>query len=287
MLKRIAIRMAAIVVTILIGLLVSATLVRMAPGFDSDEHQLDSRLSADTIAALKADKLANRNLLSFYATYIAHALHGDLGRSSALGTPVSELIRQRAGQTFRTCGSGLALGCGIGFLFAFATGIARASGLDLLFGSIATLSLCIPIAALALIFVLLRVPAGLAIATVIYPVVYRYARNILVRTLSMPHVITALAKGSGPIRILICHIIPVCAGQFLAIAGISVSLALSASIAIESLCGIPGLGQLAWQSALARDLPVLVTLTALIAVVTILANSLSDLVPPTVRSQGS
>lgn len=287
MLKRIAIRMGVITATMLTGLIVSATLVRMAPGFESDEHQLDSHLSAETVEALKADKLANRNLLSFYANYIVNALHGDLGRSSALGRPVSQLIQERAGPTFKTCGSGLALGCGMGFLFAFATGTARSSRWDLLFGSVAALSLCIPIAALALIAVLMRVPAALAIAIVVYPTVYRYARNILARTLEMPHVVTALAKGCGPARVLICHVIPVCAGQLLAIAGISVSLALGASIAIESLCGIPGIGQLALQSALARDLPVLVTLTALIAVITIVANSLSDLVPATVRSQRS
>jgi peptide/nickel transport system permease protein len=59
-------------------------------------------------------------------------------------------------------------------------------------------------------------------------------------------------------------------------AGITVSIALGASIPIESLCGLPGIGQLAWQAALSRDLPLLVNLTVLVTLVTLLANSGAD-----------
>jgi len=33
----------------------------------------------------------------------------------------------------------------------------------------------------------------------------------------------------------------------IALAGITVSIALGASIPVEALCGLPGIGQLAWQ----------------------------------------
>jgi peptide/nickel transport system permease protein len=59
----------------------------------------------------------------------------------------------------------------------------------------------------------------------------------------------------------------------LALAGVSVSLALGAAVPIEALCGIPGIGQLAWQAALGRDLPMLVTLTVLVTLVTLVANT--------------
>jgi peptide/nickel transport system permease protein len=62
----------------------------------------------------------------------------------------------------------------------------------------------------------------------------------------------------------------------IALAGVSVSLALGAAIPVESLCGLPGIGQLAWQAALSRDLPLLVNLTILVTVVTLLANSGAD-----------
>ena len=42
------------------------------------------------------------------------------------------------------------------------------------------------------------------------------------------------------------------------------------------MCGLPGIGQLAWQAALSRDLPLLVNLTVLVTLVTLLANSGAD-----------
>jgi peptide/nickel transport system permease protein len=62
----------------------------------------------------------------------------------------------------------------------------------------------------------------------------------------------------------------------IALAGVTISIALGASIPVESLCGLPGIGQLAWQAALSRDLPLLVNLTVLVTLVTLMANSAAD-----------
>ncbi len=40
-----------IAVTLFVGGLLAATLVRFAPGFDTDEQQMDSRLSTESIAS--------------------------------------------------------------------------------------------------------------------------------------------------------------------------------------------------------------------------------------------
>ena len=72
------------------------------------------------------------------------------------------------------------------------------------------------------------------------------------------------------------HICQPAAPELLALAGISISMAVSAMIPVEALCDSPGIGQLVWQSAAARDLPVLIYLTVLIAVVTCVANLVSD-----------
>ena len=49
------------------------------------------------------------------------------------------------------------------------------------------------------------------------------------------------------------------------------------AIPIKALCDLPGLGPLAWKAALGRDLPVLVSLTILIAAITQITNAASDL----------
>jgi ABC-type dipeptide/oligopeptide/nickel transport system permease component len=48
---------------------------------------------------------------------------------------------------------------------------------------------------------------------------------------------------------------------------------------------LAGIGQLAWQAALARDLPLLVDITILVTLVTLLANSGADVIGQMVRGQ--
>src|ERR1700739_1706804 len=90
--------MAAIV---LVGGLLSATLVRLAPGFDVDEQQLDSRLSSESVAALRQARTHDRNVVRFYIHYLARALCGDLGQSRTLNRPVRELLADRMPATAR------------------------------------------------------------------------------------------------------------------------------------------------------------------------------------------
>ena len=53
-------------------------------------------------------------------------------------------------------------------------------------------------------------------------------------------------------------------------------MAIGAAIPIEAICDTPGLGRLAWNAAMARDLPLLVNLTMVIAVVTTTATAVSE-----------
>ena len=62
-------------------------------------------------------------------------------------------------------------------------------------------------------------------------------------------------------------------------------MAFGAAVAIEAICDIPGLGQLAWKAAAARDLPVLVVLTVLIAMMTQMSNLVADFCSPAFRSE--
>jgi len=51
------------------------------------------------------------------------------------------------------------------------------------------------------------------------------------------------------------------------------------------LCGLAGIGQLAWQAALGRDLPLLMNITVLVTLVTLLANSGADVIAHMWRGQ--
>jgi peptide/nickel transport system permease protein len=270
-----------ILLTVLLGGLLGATLVRMGPGFGVDERELDSRLSADSQQAIRAENAKENNIALFYVRYIGGFLHGDFGFSRSLNRPVAELLRQRLPLTLESAGLGLTGGASLGLVLALLTVWWRAPGADLVPAVLSGLCLAAPAAVIALVLLWMGPWIGAAsrwaIALVVFPHVYRYAKNQLIATSQSPHVVAAEAKGLSSWRVLWAHVFTPAAPQLAALAGISVSLAFGASIPIEVICDTPGVGQLAWRAAMDRDLPLLVTITVLVALMTLVVNSLADL----------
>jgi len=271
--RRIARHGLTILATVLVGGFLAATLVRFAPGFDTDEAQLDPHLNSASIQALHQSRMEQNNIVRFYFNSLQRAFKGDLGTSISLGQPVSTLLEDRTPLTLRLVGMGLLLSLAATLAVALSAAWLRVSAYDALSTLISGTLLCIPAAVLALLSVLWNVPGALAIALIVFPRDYRYARNLLEKAYSQPHIVTARAKGLSELRILFWHVVPVVAPQLLALGGVSVSLAIGAAIPVEALCGLAGVGQLAWQAALARDLPLLMNITIMVTLVTLLANS--------------
>jgi peptide/nickel transport system permease protein len=283
--RKIARHAVAIAAIALLGGFLSATLVRLAPGFDSDEAQLDPHLNPESVLALRQSRLEQRNIVRYYFHSLRRAVHGDLGTSISLGQPVSTLVRERAPLTLRLVGLGLLMSWAAAMALALSAALLRRSAYEFFTTAISGTLLCIPAAVLALLSVLWNVPGALAIGLIVFPRIYRYSRNLLAKAYSLPHIVMARAKGLGELRILFWHVVPMAGPQLLAVAGISVSLAVGAAIPVEALCGLAGIGQLAWQAALARDLPLLVNITILVTLVTLLANSGADVIGHILRGQ--
>jgi peptide/nickel transport system permease protein len=265
------------VIFVFIGGLMGATLVRFAPGYGVTEEELDSRLNGDSLRALRLSHEPPRDLMRFYLQYGEKLLHGDLGFSSSMREPVRQPIAERFPETMKSVGFGLALGWAVGLSFAILSVTARSATVDFGVSLAATIALCTPAAVLALLCVIAQASGRLVIAAIIFPKVFQYARNLLLRSAALPHVLAARARGLSGARIFLCHILPVAAPQLLAVAGVTVSIAFTAAIPVEALCDMPGIGQLAWKAALSRDLELLVMLTMIVTTVTLLANSTAEL----------
>jgi peptide/nickel transport system permease protein len=274
-----------LVAAALLGGFLSAAMVRLAPGFDTDEAALDPHLTSQSIQALRQARTEQHNIFRFYLHSLQLAMHGDLGTSVSLRRPVSTLLQDRFPLTLRLVSLGLVMGWAAVIALAFTTALLRVAAYDLLATFLTGLMICIPAAVLALLSVLWNIPGALAIALIIFPRDYRYVHNLLNKAYSMPHIVTARAKGLSELRILFWHVVPSAGPQLLALAGVSVSLAIGAAIPVEALCGLAGIGQLAWQAALARDLPLLMNITVLVTLVTLLANSSADVIGHVWRGQ--
>jgi peptide/nickel transport system permease protein len=266
-----------LLIVLVIGGFLGATLVRLAPGFGVDEEELDSRLSQESIEAVRQSNAAQGSLAGYYVHYLSQLAHGDLGVSRTLHQPVRQLLAERLPETLKSVGLGLALGWSAGLALAMVAVMSRTGLADLIASLLASVLLCFPAAVMALLFVLAQAPGRLVVGLIVFPKIFHYARNLLVRSASLPHVLTARAKGLGGIRVLLWHILPIAAPQLLALTGISFSLAFAAAIPVEVLCDLPGIGQLAWEAAMGRDLELLVNLTMLVTLVTLLANSAADM----------
>ncbi len=273
---RIARHLAAFLVTILMAGLIGATLVRFGPGFEADEQQLDPRLDAQSMQALRDAHSQERNLLSFYAHFLGRMATGDLGFSRSLARPVRELLAERAIVTMRLLAAGLAGGWLLGLALAVTAVMWRVPLFEVTAAAASSFFLCVPTAVFALLLFFTNGPVRFAIALLIFPKVFRYARNLLAEAYTQPHVLTARARGLSEARVFFWHVAPWTTPQLLALAGVSLGVAFGAAIPIEVLCDFPGIGQLAWKAAVARDLPLLVSLTIVVAAVTQLTNSASD-----------
>jgi len=276
MIVRISRRVAWIVTLWLLAGFLGAVLVWMAPGFGIDERVLDPRWTKDSSVALRGDEQARLGPVSFYIDWLEHFARGDLGESNSLGRPVADLLRERLPITLRSAAAGLALGWAAGLILAVATYFIKLPGFDWLTAAVAGILLSLPSAVIAVLFVMLDAPVSWAIAAVIVPQVFSYARNLCNRAMCRTHVLMAAAKGVGSARIFFWHVLSTIGPQLLALAGVSVTLAFTAAIPIEVICDSPGVGQLAWLAAMARDLPLLVNITLIVTGITLTANSISD-----------
>src|SRR5579862_8645389 len=96
-----------------------AMLMRIAPGFSSDDQELNSGLSAQSIQAVRQARLADANIPRFYARYLMSLVRGDLGTSRSLNQPVKNLLRERLPVTL----SNLAFALVVGWLLGLALAI--------------------------------------------------------------------------------------------------------------------------------------------------------------------
>ena len=277
LIRRVLRHLLAIAITLLMGGLLAATLIRFAPGFGVDERELDPRYREESLRALRAAQATEGNILQFYGRYLGGAVRGEFGLSRSLNRPVSELIAERFPVTLRSLGLALVAAWLIGLLLALPGAMTRSPVYDAVSSLLSGLFLSLPAAALALLLLWVGGTVPLVIALVVFPRLFRYVRNLLGKTYASAHVLAARAKGLGSTRILLWHVIPVAGPELLALTGVSVSMALGATIPVEVICDSPGIGQLAWRAVLARDLPLLVNLTVLVAALTVAANSASDL----------
>lgn len=143
---------------------------------------------------------------------------------------------------------------GIETIASFKTGLDRV--LDI------ALHLVMPTAALSLIYLALYM---------------RLMRASVLEVAEMDYVRTARAKGAGEGRLMLHHIVRNALLPVVTLLGLQFSSVLGGSVVVETIFTLPGLGQLAYQAVVQRDLNTLMGIIFLSSVLVVAVNFLTDL----------
>jgi peptide/nickel transport system permease protein len=267
----------SLVSVVLLGGFAAAALVRYSPGFDVDENSWNPKIGVNTLAAMHARREQQNQLPRFYAHYLVAALHGDLGQSDSLRAPVADLIGDRAPVSMRLVGWGTLGGLFLGAVLAWMAVWPRRLAPQLFANGVSGLLLAIPPAVLGLAFFFAEAPLAIAVALAVMPRVFGTMRALLDDLYTSPALLAARARGVKPAILALRYVLGAATPQMIALAGVAVVLAFGSIIPIEALCDVPGLGQLAWKAAIARDLPLLSGLALIITFMAAFVQTAGDL----------
>lgn len=276
--QAIAKRLAGLIFIVLLGGFAAAALVRYSPGFSSIPEDLDPAISPATLQALHARYENDNPLPVFYFRYLAGTLRGGFGVSTSLNQPVADLLRRRAPVTAKLVALGTAGGLLLGTLLAWLAVWTRRVALEAATVSISGLLLAVPPAVLGLVFFFNEAPLAIAVALALFPRLFGTMRTLLDDLAASPALLAARARGVRPLGIALRYVIAPAAPQLTALVGVALVLAFGSAIPIEVVCGVPGIGALALQAAIGRDMPLLCALALIITFFVTFVHSAGELV---------
>ena len=288
--------------------LLTFVLVDSAPGEFFDEMRLDPRISASTVANLRAQYGLDQPLPIKYLRWLRSVAKGDCGFSFAYNSPAAPIVWVRARNTLLLTGIATLFAWLIALPFGMWSAARPGKVADLLArGTIAAL-LATPEVILALLLLLFAVrsrhfPVG-GVASLDFshlnfwskckdlaahlflpstcltlgflPLLLSHVRASMRDILGAPFIAAAHAHGIPLRRLLYRHVLPAAANPLISLFGFSFGMLLSSSVVIEGIFGWPGLGQLMIEAILQRDLYLIVDSTVFATVFLTFGNLLAD-----------
>ncbi len=105
----------------------------------------------------------------------------------------------------------------------------------------------------------------------------RYTRATMLEVINQQYIVTARAKGLSEKKVLFVHafrnsLIPLITLMATMLPGL-----LGGSVVVESIFSVPGMGMLAFESILSRDIPVIMAITSISAFLTLIGIFLGDI----------
>jgi peptide/nickel transport system permease protein len=284
--------------------LVTFLVINVMPG-NAASQLLGANATPEQVAELEAKLHLDEPVFQQYVQWLGNVLRGDFGNSFASDQPVTSVISERLPVTLELILCSFIVS--LAFTVPVAVIAARRPGgiVDRLSMGVSMVGLSVAPYVLALVLVYVFaveldvLPAigyvsisegGLAqnLRTMIlpalsigFPLFCFYTRllraDIVDKMQGEDYVVTAQAKGLGPWRVLLRHALPNSLFGLLTLVALNFGTLIGATVVIESIFALPGIGQALLQSINNRDILVIEAIVLVLATIVVLANLVADL----------
>lgn len=295
-------RLLLLVATLFGASVVTFVLTNVLPG-DVAVMILGTRADSEQIEILRQQLGLNRPLYVQYLDWIVSVLQGDLGESLRFGDPVATLLAQRLPASAFLAFSSLTIAVIVAIPLGVVAAVERNTWKDFLtsVGAFTGISLPNFFWGMVLILLLARYvpilpPSGYvspledlpgAFAHVLLPAgalgfslmahLTRMTRSSLIEELRSGYVELARMKGLSSRRIVYRHALRNAFLPVLTVIGFQLGYLFGGIIVIEQLFSYPGLGRLAFNALINRDVPLIQGSVLTIAVIFMTSNLVVDL----------
>lgn len=295
MFKLIVKRIFEAIPTMLFLITISFFMMRLAPG---SPFTGERNLPPAVLANIEAKYNLNDPLWLQYINYLKQLLQGDFGPSFKYKDyTINELLAQQLPVSVEIGTYAFVIALILGVTLGVAAALKQNSLFDYTTMTIAMAGVVMPSFVKAPLFVLIFavtlqwLPAGGwndgALKNLILPVgtlaiaytssIARVTRGSMIEVMNSPFIRTARAKGLPTSHIVFKHALRPAMLPVISFLGPAFVGIITGSIIIETIFGLPGIGQLFVNGALNRDYSLVLSLTILVGVLTIFFNAIVDI----------
>ncbi|MCC5960504.1 MAG: ABC transporter permease [Rhodobacteraceae bacterium] len=295
-------RITGMLVVVLLVLTIAFIIVRVAPG-DPAALMLGPEATAQDAAELRQRLGLDRPILVQYATFMADAVRGDLGRSLYFNQPVTRVLAARAEPTVILALMSLFFSMLIAIPIGIYAAYRRGSAFDQTVISAAMLAASVPSFLTGLIAqrwlateygwfpvsgyggpessfferVRFLILPSLVLGIVNSALILRFTRASMLDVLGEDYIRTARSKGMEERRVVLRHALRNAGIPIITVIGLTFALLVSGAVVTERVFNIPGLGNLVVNAVLRRDYPVIQGTLIVVAVLYVAINLITDL----------
>lgn len=260
--------------------------------------------TAAQLAAVNAEYGFNKPAVVQYLTFIGHLFEGNLGTSYILHEPVSTIVAQQMWPTIQLTIVSLVLSWILAVIFTVATTrrgrvvSALGSGVEIVSAGLPQYWLgVILLVAFAIELKWFPVEGGSGLPSLVLPGLTlaiplagffgQVTRDEFARVMDQPFIISARARGMGDMQVRLRHALRHAVLPAITLSGWALGSLFSSAVVVEAVFAREGLGQVLTTAVSDQDMPVVVGVTLLVAVVYVIAGLLVDaayvLVDPEIR----